>query len=150
MQLLLWCSASSITFPALAGPGTHDLRAQHLTTSGRDNPCLLAPNNNNNQSNSLPFSSICPSSTRGVAVPERERREQAQTVRHTREQYTWRPPVETTVSGYTTLQTTGLQHRSGTDYEECRLLGYKNPLRTSQETYYVSATESSQLMLCKI
>jgi hypothetical protein len=26
------------------------------------------------------------------------------------------------------------------DYEECRLLGYKNPVRTSQETHYVSAT----------
>jgi hypothetical protein len=36
------------------------------------------------------------------------------------------------------------------DYEECRLLGYKTPVRTSQETHYVSATESSQLMLCKI
>jgi hypothetical protein len=36
------------------------------------------------------------------------------------------------------------------DYEECRLLGFKNPVRTSQETHYVSATESSQLMLCKI
>jgi hypothetical protein len=36
------------------------------------------------------------------------------------------------------------------DYEECRLLGYKNPDRTSQETHYFSATESSQLMLCKI
>jgi hypothetical protein len=35
-------------------------------------------------------------------------------------------------------------------YEEWRLLGYKNPVRTSQETHYVSATESSQLMLCKI
>jgi hypothetical protein len=34
--------------------------------------------------------------------------------------------------------------------EEWRLLGYKNPVRTSQETYYVSATEFSQLMLCKI
>jgi hypothetical protein len=34
--------------------------------------------------------------------------------------------------------------------EECRLLGYKNPFRTSQETHYVSTTESSQLMLCKI
>jgi hypothetical protein len=38
----------------------------------------------------------------------------------------------------------------GSDYEECRLLGYKNPVRTSQETYYVSDTEASQLMLCKI
>jgi hypothetical protein len=38
----------------------------------------------------------------------------------------------------------------GGDYEECRLLGYKNSVRTSQETYYVSATESNRLMLCKI
>jgi hypothetical protein len=36
------------------------------------------------------------------------------------------------------------------DYEECRLLGYRNPVRTSQETHYVSATEPSRLMLCKI
>jgi hypothetical protein len=36
------------------------------------------------------------------------------------------------------------------DYEEWRLLGYKTPVRTSQETHYVSATASSQLMLCKI
>jgi hypothetical protein len=32
------------------------------------------------------------------------------------------------------------------DCEECRLLGYKNPVRTSQETHYVSATERTQLM----
>jgi hypothetical protein len=38
----------------------------------------------------------------------------------------------------------------GDDYEECRLLGYKNPVRTSQETHYASATEPSQLILCKI
>jgi hypothetical protein len=38
----------------------------------------------------------------------------------------------------------------GIDYEEWRPLGYKNPVRTSQETHYVSTTESSQLMLCKI
>jgi hypothetical protein len=31
-----------------------------------------------------------------------------------------------------------------------RLPGYKNPVRTSQETHYVSAAESSRLMLCKI
>jgi hypothetical protein len=36
------------------------------------------------------------------------------------------------------------------DCEEWRLLGYKNPVRTSQETHYISATEPSQLMLCKI
>jgi hypothetical protein len=35
-------------------------------------------------------------------------------------------------------------------FEECRVLGYKNAVRTSQETHYVSVTESSQLMLCKI
>jgi hypothetical protein len=38
----------------------------------------------------------------------------------------------------------------GGDYEECRLLGYENPVRTSQETHYVSAMESNRLMLCKI
>jgi hypothetical protein len=38
----------------------------------------------------------------------------------------------------------------GGDYEECLLLGYKNPVRTSQETHYISATKLSQLMLCKI
>jgi hypothetical protein len=36
----------------------------------------------------------------------------------------------------------------GGDYEECRLLGYKNPIRTSQETYYISTTEPNRLMLC--
>jgi hypothetical protein len=35
------------------------------------------------------------------------------------------------------------------DYEEC-FLGYKNPVRTSQETHYVSATEPSRLLLCKV
>jgi hypothetical protein len=39
---------------------------------------------------------------------------------------------------------------NGGDYEEWRLLGYKNPVRTSQETHYVSTTEPSKLMLCKI
>jgi hypothetical protein len=34
--------------------------------------------------------------------------------------------------------------------EEWRFLRYKTPVRTSQETHYVSTTESSQLMLCKI
>jgi hypothetical protein len=33
---------------------------------------------------------------------------------------------------------------------ECRLLGYKNPVHTSQETHYFSATESIRLMLCKV
>jgi hypothetical protein len=35
-------------------------------------------------------------------------------------------------------------------YVECRLLRYKSPVRTSQETHYVSAKELSRLMLCKI
>jgi hypothetical protein len=34
--------------------------------------------------------------------------------------------------------------------EKCRLLGNKNPVRTSQETYYISATDSSLFMLSKI
>jgi hypothetical protein len=38
----------------------------------------------------------------------------------------------------------------GGDYEEWRLLGYRNPIRTSQETCHVSATESRQLILYKI
>jgi hypothetical protein len=38
----------------------------------------------------------------------------------------------------------------GGDYEECRLLGYKNSVRTSQEIHYVSTIKPSRLMLCKI
>jgi hypothetical protein len=38
----------------------------------------------------------------------------------------------------------------GGDYEENRLLGYKIPVRTSQETQYISLTESNLLMLCEI
>jgi hypothetical protein len=38
----------------------------------------------------------------------------------------------------------------GSDYEDCRPLGYKNPVRTSQETNYVSATKTSLLTLCQI
>jgi hypothetical protein len=38
----------------------------------------------------------------------------------------------------------------GGDYEECRFLGYKNPVLTLQETHYVSVTEPSLLTLCKI
>jgi hypothetical protein len=34
--------------------------------------------------------------------------------------------------------------------KNCHLLGYKNPVRISQETNYVSAREHSRLMLCKI
>jgi hypothetical protein len=35
----------------------------------------------------------------------------------------------------------------GGDYEECYLMGYKNPVHTSQETHCVSATEPNRLML---
>jgi hypothetical protein len=38
----------------------------------------------------------------------------------------------------------------GGGYEQHRLLGYKNPVRTSHEIHYVSATESSQLILREI
>jgi hypothetical protein len=38
----------------------------------------------------------------------------------------------------------------GGDYQECHLLGYKNPAHTSKETYHISSTEFSQLMICKI
>jgi hypothetical protein len=40
--------------------------------------------------------------------------------------------------------------RSKFFFQESRLLGYKNPVRTSQETHYFSTTQSSRLMLCKI
>jgi hypothetical protein len=38
----------------------------------------------------------------------------------------------------------------GGDYVDRRLLGYKIPVRISQETHYVSAADPSWLMLCKI
>jgi hypothetical protein len=38
----------------------------------------------------------------------------------------------------------------GGGYEECRLVGYKNPALTSQETNFISTSEYSQLMLCNI
>jgi hypothetical protein len=38
----------------------------------------------------------------------------------------------------------------GGDDEECRLIGYTYPFRTSQETHYYFTTESSQLMLYTI
>jgi hypothetical protein len=38
----------------------------------------------------------------------------------------------------------------GGDYEECRLLRYENAVRTSQETYHISATEFNRLMLYMI
>jgi hypothetical protein len=37
----------------------------------------------------------------------------------------------------------------GNDYEELSLLRYRNSVRTSQETHYFSATESSRLILYK-
>jgi hypothetical protein len=36
------------------------------------------------------------------------------------------------------------------DYEKCSLLGYKNPVRTLEETYCFSATELIRLMLRKV
>jgi hypothetical protein len=38
----------------------------------------------------------------------------------------------------------------GGDHEECRILEYKNPVRTSQQTRYVSAIEPRRLKLSKI
>jgi hypothetical protein len=39
--------------------------------------------------------------------------------------------------------------RDGSDYDECRLLGYNNPFCTSQEIHYFFATEHNRLMLLK-
>jgi hypothetical protein len=49
-----------------------------------------------------------------------------------------------------TMKIVRMSRLHGGDYEECRPLEYKNPLRTSQETHYVSATEPSRSMLWKI
>jgi hypothetical protein len=57
-------------------------------------------------------------------------------------------PVSSNVR--TTLSNVTVVKRNRPYVEECRLLGYKTPVRTSQETHYVSATESSLLMLCMI
>jgi hypothetical protein len=38
----------------------------------------------------------------------------------------------------------------GGEYEECRLVGYKTSVRTSEGTHYISATQSCRLMLHKI
>jgi hypothetical protein len=38
----------------------------------------------------------------------------------------------------------------GIESEQCRFLGYKNPVCTSEETQCVSATEPSRLLICKI
>jgi hypothetical protein len=50
----------------------------------------------------------------------------------------------------TKLHTRKIGGSQGGDHEEFRLLGYKNPVRTSQEAHYFSATEPSQLMLYNI
>jgi hypothetical protein len=54
-----------------------------------------------------------------------------------------------TVSGVNCLRLCKICGFHGGD-DECRLLGYKYSVRTSQETHYVYATELSRLMLCKI
>jgi hypothetical protein len=38
----------------------------------------------------------------------------------------------------------------GDDYERYRLLGYKNTVSTSPETYYITATKPIQVMIWKI
>jgi hypothetical protein len=38
----------------------------------------------------------------------------------------------------------------GGEYEECRLLEYKNSVHNSQEIFYISTTELSRLILYKI
>jgi hypothetical protein len=38
----------------------------------------------------------------------------------------------------------------GDTYEECRLLEYRNSVRTSEETYYMSTTEAKRLIIRKI
>jgi hypothetical protein len=38
----------------------------------------------------------------------------------------------------------------GCDCGDCRLLRYRNPIRTSHEAHYVSAAEPNRLRLCKI
>jgi hypothetical protein len=48
------------------------------------------------------------------------------------------------------INTSTISGSHGSDYEEGRLLGYKNPVCTSQETHYLSTTKPSLLMLCKI
>jgi hypothetical protein len=40
--------------------------------------------------------------------------------------------------------------RIGENYEECRLLGYKAPVRKSEETYYLSTTQPNRLTLSTI
>jgi hypothetical protein len=57
--------------------------------------------------------------------------------------------VEAYVHGNKIL-TCKIWHYHCGDYEKCRLLGYKTPVRTSQYTHYVSATETNGLILCKI
>jgi hypothetical protein len=44
-------------------------------------------------------------------------------------------------------KTTEILDRVGQQSEECRHLGYKIPVRTSQETHSVSTTEPNRLML---
>jgi hypothetical protein len=51
---------------------------------------------------------------------------------------------------FDSCMTSSVNHGVTGDSEECRLLGYKDPVHTSQETHCVTVKESSQLMLCKI
>jgi hypothetical protein len=42
------------------------------------------------------------------------------------------------------IKTSKIWGSCGSDYEECRLMGYTNPVRTSKDTHYVSATDPSR------
>jgi hypothetical protein len=43
-----------------------------------------------------------------------------------------------------------ISHFHYDNYDDCRLLGYKNPVPTSQGAPYFSTTEPSQLMISKM
>jgi hypothetical protein len=63
----------------------------------------------------------------------------------------WKRPLERPRHGWVdNVKKCKIWGFHGGDYEECRHLGYKTPVLTSQEIHYTSVTESSRLMLCKI
>jgi hypothetical protein len=63
-------------------------------------------------------------------------------------QYFKRPEIGLLLCSFWILE--GRKRADDVFDKECRLLGYKNRVCTSQETHYVSTTEPSRLMLCKI
>jgi hypothetical protein len=60
--------------------------------------------------------------------------------------FNFRTVIQTNIS-HATFRISGMKERV---FEQCHLAGYRTPVTTSQETYYVSATEPSPLKLCKI